>query len=134
MPFIKQALDAKEPESVAEGEYDLRIVKVDEETPTKKGDPMITVTIKIEDPDVNAALFNHWVLLIGPKIKKENHEMYKLNIQRFLQVFGIPHDDDGFDSDDLQGATGRCFLIEDDSADDGIIRNKLRLPKLPSVD
>jgi len=130
MPFIKQALDAKEPESAPEGERDLRIVKVDDETPTKKGDPMITVTIKIQDEE-NFALFNHWILLVGPKIKKENHEMYKLNIQRFLQVFDIPYEDDGFDSDDLQGATGRCFLVEDEG-DDGIIRNKLRLPKLVS--
>lgn len=128
MAFIKQTLDAKEPEAAPEGEYDLRIVKW-EEKETKKGSPMIPCTIKIMDRDVNAPLFTHWVLLIDDKVPVENHDMYKLNLQRFLSAFNVPYEDGGFDTDDLQGAEGHCFVGQQEG-DDGIVRNVLRLPRL----
>ena len=126
MAFIKVTLDAKEPEAAPEGSYPLRIVKV-EEKESSKGSDMIVATIRIEDASVNAPLFNHYVVLPGPK--STNPEFAKLQVQRFLEVFGIPHEDDGFDPDDFQGAEGECVVTQQEG-DDGIIRNTLRLPRL----
>lgn len=133
MAFIKTALDAKESEIAPEGEYDLRIVKVEEKKTGDKskipGEPMIQCTIRIEEPNSNYSLFNHTLMIVTKKTPDENKDMYKLNIQRFLETFNIPHEDTGFDTDDLQGAEGRCMVTQKDG-DDGVTRNQLRLPRL----
>lgn len=126
MAFIKVALDAKEPEAAPEGEYDLRITKMEDGLTSQKGAPMVKTTIRIEGVD-DVQPFNHWIVLPGPKT--ENVQFAKLQVQRFLEVFGIPHEGDGFDTEDLVGAEGRCMLVQQEG-DDGVIRNALRLPRL----
>jgi hypothetical protein len=130
MPFVNVALgDAKEPEAAPEGEYDLRIVK-SEDGESKAGNPMTTVYIKIEDSAVpNAALVRHWITYPDRQTPPDQVQMRLLDIARFLQCFGIPHEGAGFNTDDLLGATGRCFVGQEE-ADDGNVYNRLKLPKL----
>ena len=130
MPFISTPLgDAKEPEAVPEGPYDLRIVK-SEDGESKKGNPMTTVYIKIEDPAYpNAALVGHWILHPTADTPPEQLQMRILEQRRFLECFGIPYEANGFNTDDLVGATGNSFLVQE-TGDDNVVRNRLRLPKL----
>jgi hypothetical protein len=46
-----------------------------------------------------------------------------------LTLFDIPHDEGGFDTEDLVGATARALLIQEEGTD-GVIRNRLRLPRM----
>jgi hypothetical protein len=130
MPFINVALDdAKEAEAVPEGEYDLRIVK-SEDGESKKGNAMTTVYIKIEDNSYpNAALLRHWITYPDRDTPADQRQMRLLDIKRFLTCFGVAMEGNGFNSDDLIGATGRSFLYQEEG-DDGNIYNRLRLPRL----
>ncbi len=130
MPFVNAALgDAREPEAVPEAEYDLRIVK-SEDGESKKGNAMTTIYIKIEDPQYpNAALVGHWLVHPTKDTPPEQVQMRLLETRRFLECFGIPYEGDGYNTDDFVGATGRSFLSQE-TGDDNVVRNRLKLPKL----
>lgn len=132
MSFIRVRLDdsVKEPEVGPEGLYDLRIVKA-EDGESKRGNPMTTVTIRIEGPGDCSQynIFNHWIIYPTDDTPDGQVRMRTLEIKRFLSCFGIPFGPEGFDSEELVGATGRS-LITQEEGDDGIVRNRLRLPRL----
>lgn len=130
MPFISVPIDeAKEQAAVPEGEYSLRIIKA-EDKESKKGNAMTQVTIRIEDADVpNARLVNHFLVYPDSATPADQRNMRLLDIARFLQCFGIPHEGAGFNSEDLEGATGRATLTQEEG-DDGEIYNRLRMPRL----
>lgn len=108
MPFIKMALDAKEALIAPEGRYPLRIIKQEMAKTGDKskipGEPMIKVMIANEEPGANYVPVFHQLMLITGKTPDDNKQMYKLNIQRFLALFNIKGDSDGFDTDDFVGA------------------------------
>jgi len=127
MAYVKIDLSkTKEPECAAEGEYSLRIVKaVDTET-KKKGEPMTVLTIRVEDAGPNVAAFNHYLLYPNGG---EYDAMRSLEIKRLLTIFDVPYDGEGFDSQAMVGQEARCLLVQE-QGDDGIIRNKMRLPRM----
>lgn len=133
MPFIKMALDAKEPVIAPEAEYDLRIFKVEDKKtgPNSKtpGEPMLLVMINIEEPGAGpfAPIF-HNLMLVTKNTPEKNVELYKLGVQRFLACFNITGDAEGFDTDDFQGSTGRCLVTQEDGEQGP--RNVLKLPRL----
>lgn len=133
MAFIKVALDAQEPDVAADGEYDLRIVKCEEKKTGEKskipGEPYVSVMIVIEEPGVEYLPIWHTLMIPTKKTAEDNVPRYKLGIQRFLAIFNIAGDADGFDTDDFPGSTGRCALVQKEG-DDGQPRNELRLPRL----
>jgi hypothetical protein len=147
MAFIKQAMsDAKEAQAVPEGEYDLRVVKK-EVKEFKSGRQGIAVQIAIEDPNFpNAGLIFHNIMFTKGDDNDVTRNMMLLGQRRFLECFGIPYEDDGFDDDDLEGATGRCLVTKvnaqkEDSRNPGKyidipgeFRNELQLPRLKSGD
>lgn len=128
MPFIKMGLkDAKEAEHVPEGEYDLRIVKA-EDKKSKAGNPMTAVTIRIEDPNYpNAQLLNHF--LNYPTGDAVADPLRLRDIARFLTLFEVAYQDDGFNSEDLVGQTARGLLTIEDG-DNGQKFNRLNPPRL----
>ena len=128
MPRINVELkDAQELEVAPEGEYDLRIVKA-EDGESKSGNDMTTVTIAFEGhPEWQAV--RHWITYPNADTPPDQRAMRLIDITRFLTCFGVNFDDDGFDSDDLVGQTGRCLVIQEE-ADDGNTYNRLRLPRL----
>ena len=128
MPRINVELkDAQELEVAPEGEYDLRIVKA-EDCESKSGNDMTTVTIAFEGhPEWQAV--RHWIMYPNADTPPDQRAMRLIDITRFLTCFGVNFDDDGFDSDDLVGQTGRCLVIQEE-ADDGNTYNRLRLPRL----
>lgn len=133
MPFISVALnDAKEPEAVPEGPYDLRIVKHSDEPSKKSGNPMTTVYIKIEDAAYpNASLVRHWLVPPANDTPADQRMMRTLDIKRFLTAFGVPMQGEGFDSDDLDGATAsQIMLTQEEDEESGNVYNRIRLPRL----
>lgn len=133
MPFIKMALDAKEPVVAPEAEYDLRIFKVEEKKTGDKskrpGEPMLLVMINIEEPGESYAPVFHNLMLLTSNTPEEHQQLYKLGVQRFLACFNISGDHGGFDTDDFVGATGRCLVVQGED-DKGEPRNELKLPRL----
>jgi hypothetical protein len=130
MGFIKQPLnDAKEPEAVPEGMYDLRIHRADEGK-SKAGNDMVTVLIKIEDSQYpNASLIRHWITYVSKDTPPDQRQMRLLDQRRFLQAFSVPYQEDGFNTEDLQGQTGR-MMVKQEEGDDGTVYNRLVLPRL----
>jgi len=128
MGFIKVPLDdIKENEPVAEGEYELRIIKA-EDTNSKAGNPMTAVTMRVEGIPT-AALVRHWLVYPTEETPPDQRHMRLLDIKRFLHCFHIPMDGGGFDSADLEGQTGKCFVAQEEGDDDQVY-NRLRLPRL----
>jgi hypothetical protein len=147
MAFIKQAMsDAKEANAVPEGEYDLRVVK-SERKEFKSGREGYALQIAIEDRDFpNAGLIFHNLMLTKDDDKDTTRNMILLGQRRFFECFGIAYEDDGFDDDDLEGATGRCLVTKVNAQKEdpknpgkyidipGEFRNELQLPRLKSGD
>jgi hypothetical protein len=130
MGFINVDLgDVKEVEAVAEGEYDLRVVKA-EDGESKAGNQMTSVLIRIEDAAIpNPAPVRHWLTYPSTDTPADQRQMRLLDIKRFLHMFGVPMEKGGFDSQDLVGATARCYLSQEEG-DDGNVYNRLKLPRL----
>src|SRR5262245_407603 len=136
MPFIKIPLDdAAEQEVVPEGDYELQIVKA-EDGESKKGNQMTTVYIRILDAKVpNPAILRHWLTYPDMETPADQRNLRLVDIKRFLTVFNIPMNEEGFDSDDLIGATGRCFVYQETSEEnEDQVFNRLRLPRLSRKD
>lgn len=129
MAFISAKLDdtVAEPKAVPEGEYALRIMKA-ERSKSKNGNDMTVVVIRVED-DPNAALIYHYILDVTKDMPADQKAMRALELKRFLQTFGVPFQIDGYDPEDLPGATANVMLVQEEG-DDGVVRNRLRLPRL----
>ena len=139
MPFIAMPLkDAKEDELVPEGEYELQIDDVDAQQEDKNGLPMTMCVIKILNPPpgVQPSPIFHYMTTVGPDDDANKARFKTLMTRRFLQVFGVPFTDEGFDTDDLMGAKGQCLVqhneIKRDGRPSGEYSHQLRLPKLPN--
>jgi hypothetical protein len=136
MPFIQQALaDAKEDVPVPEGEYELEIIQATAKQSKKyaesgkAGDNMISVAIAIRSDEYpSAATVFHNIMLVTDPAYEYNH-LWLRDQKRFLTLFAIPHEGNGFDVDDFQGATARC-LLKVDQNDRGDDINVLALPRV----
>lgn len=131
MPLVKAPLeDDFESQPVPEGNYDLRIQSA-EDKDSAAGNAMTAIMITIEDPDHPNATPIFFFLNYPPK----EHEYYDLMWQqnkRFLTVFDVPYDKSGFNTDDLDGATGNCFVEHNMVEYNGVEapKNELRLPRV----
>jgi hypothetical protein len=132
MSFIEIPLGGvSEAVTVPEGTYDLRIEGCEEKTSVNTGRDMLMVMLHIENPPAgveNPATVFHYVNLPMEDDEPRTVQMMLLEIKRFLTVFGVPFEEHGFDSNDLPGAVGECFLIEEEY--EGRIGNKLKPPRL----
>lgn len=125
--------DIPEEEAVPEGEYELEIINVGE--PKIKEDTrntVITCSIRVCDPDFpNARLVSHSMVLPSEQTWEQNQDTARMmmrNNKRFLRCFGVEWTADGFETEDLQGATGKCHLVQEEYQGEPV--NKLRLPRL----
>lgn len=151
MSFIKQAIaDAKESEVAPEGTYDLRVHSAEEHV--KQGADKATsvkCVILFETGDGNYMPINHYIPLVtgdeedDDKSSAEQKVNNKLVMQkRFLELFNVSYQDDGFDPDDIAGATAEGVgVIQDIQEKNNLtgevyatpfVSNKIRLPKSKS--
>lgn len=144
MPFIEVAVaDVKESEAVPEGVYDLRAFSA-EVRDSKKGKPMLVVGVSIESADFpNAAPVSLFLSLPNSDDEPRAAEFKKLQIARFLHTFNVPHEDTGFDPDDIPGCTAEEVkvgqrLVEEDANGQKLAEpftvNEIQLKRLPRGD
>lgn len=121
MPFIEAEMDADyEDKPVAEGLYDLRIVRAtDKQSRNSKAD-MVECIIEIVGANGAAPIFHYLVMPISTKQAKDrgvepddtDKKRNKMrNLTRFLQLFGIKFEKDGFNTEDLVGADARQVTV-----------------------
>lgn len=136
MPFIslgKNLDDVGEDKPVPEAEYDLIVKNVQEMRKSEAGRQMIPVGIQVEHPDYpEAALVWHNIVFPNDDDYADDDQrkatLMLRNIKRFLYIFGVDWTEDGFDSEDLEGAKGRASLGLDEYQGD--VRNIIKLPRL----
>lgn len=147
MPFIDMGdefADTKEPELAPEDTYDLRCEDVDHITEGGKNN--IRVRIRIEGGDFQP-IFHYLALPQPDKDKKRDAEKGEelgttskwkmLMTKRFLHAFGVPYEANGFDPNDIMGASARLGVTQDSfTREDGSVmrNNKIQLPPLPHED
>lgn len=115
MPFINANLnDAVESEAVPEGTYEVRNHSADIRQSKKGGKDMIVVTSVIEDGEYpHAAPIMTYLSLPHPDDEERSANFKLLQLRRFCEVFDIPFEDNGFDSDDIAGTTAEIAIAQD---------------------
>lgn len=134
MPFINAAVaDAQEDKPLPEGEYDLTIKNAEVKT-SKKGKNMVQVLLICDDPDFkNSQPISHFIML--PEKDDEYRDLHLRNMKRFLTLFNVPFEDNGFDTDDLVGQSAKCHVtLQARKGPDGIETGEemasIRLPRV----
>jgi hypothetical protein len=139
MSFIQMGEEFKnahESPIAPEGEYDLRCGEptVDME----KGWVMVPLQFVNEDYQP----FVHFINLVNAerdaqRDQEKGHEPgttsrgKSLFNKRFFHLFSIPYSEDGFDTDDIMGATARAGISQEERRDGKGPQNTLRVPRLP---
>jgi hypothetical protein len=132
--------DTNETPIAKPGEYDLLIKQY--EITDKNGKQNIQCDVVFEGEDYMP--FRHYISIPGLK-DSENDEtkghtpgttrkMKQLMMKRFCYLFDIPYSDDGFDTDNIQGARARARVSQNTfTRQDGStgINNAIELPRLP---
>lgn len=105
MSFIPvNVTGAVEPKAVNNGRYNLSISSAEEGTGKESKKPLIVAYIAIEGhPD--APNIRHSMSLPHPDDEPKTRIFKDLLIRRFLEMFSIPYDERGFDTDEMVGAT-----------------------------
>ena len=135
MAFIKLGTEATkgvgEAQNVPDGRYNLRIAskEFDEEK------RMYVLDIVVENPpaDIQEVFpLRHWINLpVGNDVDKDKNK-WRFT-RRFLFLFGIPYSEDGFDDDNLVGATAEQALLQTEPYTDkaGVKKNAQRIETPP---
>lgn len=132
MGFVNLNLgNVKESHSVPAGRYRLVIASAEEGVSREKKNPQFELSINIEGHD-NTYPVRHWLSLPTPKDDERTASAKALFLKRFLVLFNIPHTDDGFDPDDLIGATAdaELSLTDPEENENKEVFNRLVVPKL----
>ena len=124
MTFVKMPLkDAKPPEPVPEGTYNLIIEAVDK---IEEPDGRIYLQIRhsiIGEPDAGA-LFHRLGITLPEDPAKAKWSM--LFTKAYLKLFGFPYQDDGWDDEEIiPGAQANCLLER--SEWEGNVSNRIKL-------
>lgn len=139
MPKIRvpKLSEVREAKPVPEGEYELRIQSVDEKD-SQAGKPMLAILHVIESSDYpDAAPVMHYLSLPDEEEDDEKALNFKsLQIARYCQLFGIEiPEDDELDTEDFEGKTANCNLIQEPFSDDSDeMVNRIKMPRLRSED
>jgi hypothetical protein len=140
MTFIPANFDdAIESQPVAAGRYELQIMECKQTVsgPNSKnpGAPQFRVTIAFTDPDLNAPNLTQFISLPAENDEVRTAQYKVLLLKRFLELFRIPYDRGGIDTErmamDMVGctATAEVQLTEPDP-ENGNVYNRLVVPRI----
>lgn len=124
MGFIEAAIqDAKEKEAVEEGVYEVVISAADMHKSEASGKDSVRCILEIpSNPDASGIF--HYIALPHADDDSEKRNNKLVMMKKFLELMGVPFEGNGFDTDDLMGATANVYLgVELDNND--IPRNKV---------
>ena len=142
MPFIDQGTDfadSKERTPVPDGPYDLTIT--DEKYVAEKH--YIIVTVGFDNPPDDIENPKPWVnflnLTTNPDDPEETKKTKGLFTKRFLHMFGIPYVGNGFNTDDLRGASAKSVMVKStvykkNPEDEGQHQYDVSIPEVPPED
>lgn len=134
MPLINaEELGADlEDRPVAEGKYDLRILKADYGENRDKTGHRLALMIRVEGAEGEGATpINHYLSDPTDDVEPSKKRQRMRDIKRFCAVFGIDTSG-GIDlenTDTFVGATGNCLVTLENDEQYGD-QNRLRLPKV----
>jgi len=137
MPFVEVPVeDAKEPEIVPEGEYEVRCESATEKRNRDDTRDLIVVSVAIMNPPdgCNPQTLFHQIALPNENDSDRGREFMLLNLRRFLECFHVPFEGGGFNTDDIPGSSGKCRIGLEEVIREGVStgekRNVLVLPRL----
>jgi len=119
--------EVQEPQLAPEGQYDLRITYAQDYV-NDKGTPLVRCSIAF-DGHPEYANMNYWIVLPQEDLDQDANTKRILAVKRFLVLFNVPFEN-GFNVEDLLGATGTAFVAQSEADEDGNIYNELRVPKI----
>lgn len=119
MPFISADLGQDyEQEAVPEARYDLRITDARDGRNKADTADLTMVMIKVEDPEYpNAATVFHYLNYVSEGDREDARRMKMMMLTRFLVLFGVKYEKDGFNSEDLPGCTAADVLLKKERLD-----------------
>lgn len=119
--------DAVEYSSVPEGEYELRILNVDRKVSANTGGEYVMARLEVINEPYSKDI-NHVMMLPTPAddVKKKNNRM--LALVRFLEAFGFDPNNPP-PPEEMIGATGYAFLVEEEDSEYGKQNRIRRFPK-----
>lgn len=118
-----------EPKAVNNGKYSLSISSAEETLSKEKKKPMILVFINI-DGHPDAPNVRHNMSLPADGDEPKSREFKMLLLKRFLTLFRIPYDGNGFNIEDFIGATAEAELKLTEVDEKGNQYNELMLPRM----
>lgn len=118
-----------EPKAVTNGKYSLSISSAEETLSKEKKKPMILVFINI-DGHPDAPNVRHNMSLPADGDEPKSREFKMLLLKRFLTLFRIPYDGNGFNIEDFIGATAEAELKLTEVDEKGNQYNELMLPRM----
>ena len=119
----------QESKPVPAGRYDLVIATAEEARTKEGGRPQIKVSIGVVGHD-GAPNVSHYISLPAPGDDPNKASFKALLLKRFLTLFSIPHDAQGFDLDDFVGASASGELTLSEPDDNGNVYNRLQVPRI----
>jgi len=129
MSFIEVPLaDAVEPELQVEGIYELMIRSADPHIGKDSGKPSIQCLVDFVGV-ANAQTIFHYMSLPAPDDDAETRNTKLVICNQFLDRFGIPHEANGFATEDFPTRTGK-FWVGQEEDNNGVMRNRLTLKKV----
>lgn len=133
MSFIPVAMgDAKEDELVPKGKYSLECVSAKFGPSKSSGKPMISTIIQITNPPdsvvLAAPVFHYLSIPVTAEVAAESDTQIEeddeatlirkaRDLRRFMVAFGISYEANGFEIEDLEGATAQGIQVDIDSSD-----------------
>jgi hypothetical protein len=129
MSFIEvQGLgDDYEDKPVPEGEYQLRVEDIKQQTARDGSSPQVLCMIKVDDSEYpDAATIFHYLTFPSPDDEPDKRRTKMRMNGRFLEKFGVKFEKKGFNAEDIVGCTALCGVKQGEF--EGTIRNELVLP------
>jgi len=119
--------DIKEAKPAPAGAYDLLITEVTEGN-SKAGNPQIVVSLGFEGM-ADTPNLRHFISLPAKGDDPDKAKFKSLLLKRFLVLFNIPHDANGFDVEAFNGARAKAEVSLTEPDDSGNVYNRLQVPK-----
>ena len=133
MSFLKiEGLgDAKEPQLLPECKTTLVVADVHSYQSDKNGRTICRIRHDVQDERFDEANnIMHWLSFPMEEDEPETVKLLVRGLKRYLVMAGITFEAEGFNEEDLYGATFEAQILQEESEESGEIFNKIKLPRL----
>jgi len=124
--------DAKEPQLLPETRTTLVVDDVHTYESDKNGRTITRIRHNVDDErytECNAVM--HWLSYPMEDDEPETARLLTRGLKRYLVMSGVPFEAEGFNEEDLYGASFEANIIQDENEESGEVFNKIVVPRLP---